>query len=76
MDLLVQTGELTTAGITIISLLVVWTFFWKGLALYRAARRGQKGWFIALLLINTIGILDIIYLLLTRHQTHPDRRPR
>ncbi len=41
---------------------MVWTFLWKGLALWYAARRGEKGWFIALLIINTLGILEIIYL--------------
>ncbi len=41
---------------------VIWTVAWKGLALWYAARRGEKGWFIAMMLINTIGILEIIYL--------------
>ncbi len=43
--------------------LVLWSIVWKGLALYKAARNEQKGWFVALLLINTAGILEIIYLL-------------
>ncbi len=45
-----------------IVLFVIWTVVWKALALWHAARRGEKGWYIALLLINTIGILEIIYL--------------
>lgn len=43
--------------------LVAWTILWKGLALWHAARRGQTGWFIAMLVINTAGILEICYLL-------------
>jgi len=43
---------------------VIWSLFWKGLALYRAARSGQKGWFVALLVLNTLGILEIVYLLI------------
>lgn len=43
-------------------LLVVWSLVFKGLALWRAARRGSRGWFIALLAINTFGLLEIIYL--------------
>jgi uncharacterized membrane protein YedE/YeeE len=35
---------------------------WKGFALWRAAELKQKKWFIALLVINTIGILEILYL--------------
>lgn len=39
-----------------------WSLFWKGIALWRASKNNQKNWFIALLVLNTIGILDIIYL--------------
>ena len=43
-------------------ILVAWSILWKGLALWRAAHRGEKVWFIVFLLINTAGILEIIYL--------------
>jgi hypothetical protein len=42
--------------------LMVWSLIWKGLALWRAAHNDSKPWFIALLLINTVGILEILYL--------------
>ena len=42
--------------------LVIWTLVWKGLALWRAVERKEKWWFIALLVINTLGILEILYL--------------
>jgi H+/Cl- antiporter ClcA len=48
-------------GITIITLLA-WTLVWKGISLWRSARHEQKGWFIALLIINSLGLLPIIYL--------------
>ncbi|MDE1919705.1 MAG: hypothetical protein KGH56_03365 [Patescibacteria group bacterium] len=41
---------------------MIWTIIIKGYALWHAARGGQKGWFIALLIINTLGILEIVYL--------------
>lgn len=44
--------------------LAVWTLFWKALALWHAARRGNTAWFIVLFLVNTAGILDIIYLII------------
>ncbi|NLV20846.1 MAG: hypothetical protein GXY49_02495 [Syntrophomonadaceae bacterium] len=44
---------------------LVWSIVWKGLALWRAARLRQVGWYIALLVINTVGIFEIIYLLAT-----------
>lgn len=34
----------------------------KGYALWNAAKRGDKWWFIILLIINTFGILELIYL--------------
>ena len=42
--------------------LALWSLFWKGLALWRAGRSHQLYWFIALLVINTMGILEIVYL--------------
>ena len=35
----------------------------KGYSLWYAARRGQKWWFIILLIVNTLGILELIYLI-------------
>lgn len=42
---------------------MAWSIFWKGLALWFASQRKQKIWFAVLLIANTFGILDIIYLL-------------
>lgn len=46
----------------IITLISLWTLPWKGWALWLAARRGERWWFIALLLINTLAVLEIIYI--------------
>ena len=49
----------------VIALLIVfaiWELTWKGFALWKAGRAGQKWWFVAILFINTIGILPIAYL--------------
>ena len=43
---------------------IVWTLIWKGLALWRSAELRQRWWFVALLVINTLGILEIVYLFL------------
>lgn len=42
--------------------ILAWTMFWKGWALWRAAKDDQKYWFVAILLVNTLGVLEIIYL--------------
>ena len=47
-----------------IGFLALWDMVWKGLALWRAARRKEQWWFLALFLINSIGILPIAYLLI------------
>jgi hypothetical protein len=43
-------------------LLLVWVLPWKGIAAWRSARNGQKKWFIVLLVLNTLAILEIIYI--------------
>lgn len=43
-------------------LFTLWSVFWKGVAMWHAGRRGHARWFVALLILNTGGILDIIYL--------------
>ncbi len=41
---------------------IIWSLIWKGLALWKAAQRGEKPWFIVMLIVNTIGILEILYI--------------
>lgn len=57
----VASGYGVVAGVWLL-VLIVWSLFWKGLALWHAGRRGQPWWFVIMLVINTIGILEIIYL--------------
>ncbi len=47
---------------SLIASFVLWSLIWKGLALWRAGRNNDKWWFIALLIVNTAGILEILYL--------------
>ena len=47
-------------------LLVALDVVLKGLTLYKSARRGQRIWFVALLLINSMGILPLIYLVVNK----------
>lgn len=55
--------DLSTTWALAIGLAVIWEFVWKGLALWRAGRRNESGWFVVLLIVNTFGILPIFYLL-------------
>ena len=47
----------------ILLLAILWTLPWKGVALWRASRNGHKKWFIALFVVNTLAILEIVYIL-------------
>ncbi len=53
--------EILTDNIWIIIALLAWTLAWKGVALWKAARNGQKEWFVVLLVVNTLGLLEILY---------------
>ncbi len=46
----------------LVMIVALWTLFWKGLALWHAGQRGQPWWFVILLVVNTLGILEIIYI--------------
>ncbi len=35
----------------------------KGIALWHAAKREDKWWFIAMLVVNTAGLLELIYII-------------
>ncbi len=50
----------------VLAILLVWSMFWKGWGLWRAGNRKEKGWFIAMFILNTLGILPIIYIYITR----------
>jgi len=46
----------------VLLLIALWTLPWKGVALWKSARNKQMGWFIILLILNTLAILEIIYI--------------
>lgn len=47
----------------LLGLVLAWSLVWKGLALWRAARNSHTAWYVVMLIVNTAGILEIIYLL-------------
>ena len=55
-------GLLVGFGVIGVLLIAVWSIYWKGMALWHAARKGEKVWFVVLLVVNTVGILEILYL--------------
>jgi len=55
--------------------IALWSFVWKGIALWTSARLDSKGWFITLLLINTLGILDILYIYIFSKRSYKESEP-
>ncbi|MBI2596638.1 hypothetical protein HYW41_00565 [Candidatus Daviesbacteria bacterium] len=49
-----------------IFILILWEVFWKGIALWKSAKRGDLLWFIAIFLINLFGFIPIFYLWQTK----------
>ncbi|MDR0369136.1 MAG: DUF5652 family protein [Candidatus Peribacteria bacterium] len=48
---------------------MLWELTRKGIAMRKAGRNNQKVWFICLLLLNTAGILPILYLLFFQNKS-------
>ena len=53
--------ELPAGNIALV-IVALWTIPWKLYAVWLAARNNHKKWFIALVIINTMAILEIIYI--------------
>lgn len=43
-------------------LILLWVLPWKGVALWKAAKNDQKRWFIVILVVNTLALLEILYI--------------
>ena len=56
-------SSLTSAQVTLLVILVIWSLIWKGIALWRAARKGDTAWYVLMLILNTIGIVEIFYII-------------
>jgi len=56
-------GGAGVVGALIGLLLIAIVIVLKGYALWNASKRNEKWWFIVLLIVNTMGILELIYLI-------------
>ncbi len=53
---------------------IIFALVMKGIALWHASKKDQVGWFIALLIFQTLGILEIVYLLMFQKGADPKYR--
>lgn len=47
-------------------LINIWEWFWKAVALWKAAKKGDTLWFVGIFIVNSLGILPIFYLWKTK----------
>ena len=52
--------------IPFIIIATIWESVWRIIAMWKSARANHFGWFICIALLNTLGILPIIYIV--RHK--------
>jgi len=55
--------EMTARLFMLMVFLIIWSAVWKGIALWKAGRNNQLAWYVVMFIVNTAGILEIIYLL-------------
>jgi len=55
-------AQFSNLAITALVIVAIWDLIWRGIALWKAAQHRQNAWFIFLLIINSAGILPIIYI--------------
>lgn len=56
----------------ILPALLTWEAIWKAIALWNAGRNNHLIWFIAIFVINSLGILPIIYLIILKKKEKKD----
>lgn len=59
---LINLGPFLRINLWILIVLGVWDIIWRGIALWKSARHNQRYWFVALMVINSVGILPLVYL--------------
>ncbi len=65
-------GQQQLLAWTIIGLVVLWTYLWKCIAFWVAARRGQLGWYVVLAVLPLdFGALEMVYVFLVAPR-HPE----
>jgi Family of unknown function (DUF5652) len=57
-----QIFALTPGMKLMLGIIIVWSLIWKGVALWKAARNSHTVWYVFMLIVNTAGILEIIYI--------------
>ena len=57
-----QTGIPLALIVIFMGIVSIWSLCWKGVALWKASKKNQLLWFAILLVVNTMGIFEILYI--------------
>jgi len=68
-----QNIHIDNSRVLLIVLIAIWTAPWKAVALWKSARNNSKIWFIFLLIFNTVGILEILYIFIFSKRAKRDQ---
>ena len=60
--------------VVFIAIISIWELIWKGIALWKCGRNNQLVWFIFILILNTAGILPIIYIIFFQKKTRVEKK--
>jgi len=55
-------GISAKVALFLFAVIMIWSAVWKLLALWKSARKSSLVWFIVLGVVNTFGILEILYI--------------
>ncbi len=69
MDYLNELTAQLGISLWLIIIMIIWSSVWKFLALWKSARKGHVAWFVVFALVNTIGILEILYIYIFSDKT-------
>ncbi|MDD5193110.1 MAG: DUF5652 family protein [Candidatus Nanoarchaeia archaeon] len=55
-------GVSLEVAMVILTIISIWSLVWKGFGLWKASKKDHKIWFVLMLILNTVGILEILYI--------------
>ena len=59
---------------TLFIILIIWSTIWKGIALWKSGRNNHIVWFVFIFILNTAGILPLIYVLFFSNKKKSKRK--
>jgi len=55
--------EITSSLLIKLIPLFIWVILWKGIALWKAVKNDDKKWFVVMMVVQTLSVLEILYVL-------------